>query len=116
MDNKGEIDYRTFASWFGTTKQAERAKLAELKAAHQEIVLARWTQLYEQVRYTIRKTEQIANIRSGRGHWDKSAIEACFDEFDDGDGELEVGELHEAFELLQMDPSVRLFSAPCNYS
>ena len=44
-------------------------------------------------------------IRSGRGQWDVNAIHACFDEFDDGDGELEVAELHGAFELLKMDPS-----------
>ena len=44
-------------------------------------------------------------IRSGHGQWDVNAIHACFDEFDDGDGELEVAELHGAFELLKMDPS-----------
>lgn len=107
VDNTGEIDYRTFASWFGTTKQAERAKAQEIKAALQEKVYARWRKIYEQVRYNIRKKEQLANIKSGRGQWDRVAIEACFDEFDDGDGELEVEELHEAFEMLQMDPSVR---------
>lgn len=111
VDNTGEIDYRTFAAWFGTTKQAERAKAQELKAARQEIIYTRWKAIYEKVRYTIRKTEQLANIRSGRGQWDKVAIESCFDEFDDGDGELEVGELHGAFEMLQMDPTVRYCGA-----
>ena len=116
MDNTGEIDYRTFASWFGTTKQAERAKAQEIKAARQEQVFARWKVIYEQVRYTIRKQEQLANIRSGRGQWDKIAIEACFDEFDDGDGELEVGELHEAFALLKMDPTVRMFHVSLSFA
>eukprot|EP01043_Picozoa_sp_COSAG02_P052893 COSAG02_NODE_5767_length_4055_cov_2.085693_7_plen_149_part_00 len=109
MDNTGEIDYRTFASWFGTTKQAERAKAQELMKARQAEVYERWKMVYEQVRYTIRKQEQLANIRSGHGQWDKVAIEACFDEFDDGDGELEVNELQQAFEMLHMDPTVRIF-------
>eukprot|EP01043_Picozoa_sp_COSAG02_P041844 COSAG02_NODE_3506_length_6636_cov_14.560808_2_plen_340_part_00 len=108
VDNTGEIDYRTFASWFGTTKQAERAKAQEIKEARQQQAFARWKAIYEQVRYTIRKKEQLENIRSGRGQWDKVAIEACFDEFDDGDGELEVDELHDAFAMLQMDPTVRV--------
>jgi hypothetical protein len=115
VDNTGEIDYRTFASWFGTTKQAERAKAQELMQARQTQIYMRWRVIYEQVRYTIRKKEQLANIRSGRGQWDKMAIEACFDEFDDGDGELEVNELQKAFEMLQMDPTVRICHvlSPC---
>ena len=64
------------------------------------------------MRYTIRKKEQLANIRTGHGQWDKVAIEACFDEFDDGDGELEVDELNGAFEMLNMDPTVRS-ALPC---
>lgn len=111
MDKKGEIDYRTFAAWFGTTKQAERAKAQELKAARQDKVYIRWKHIYEQVRYSIRKRQQLADIRHGRGQWDKIAIEACFDEFDDGDGELEVEELHQAFEMLHMDPTVRFSCA-----
>ena len=57
------------------------------------------------MRYTIRRKAQMDGIRSGHGQWDVNAIHACFDEFDDGDGELEVAELHGAFELLKMDPS-----------
>ena len=39
VNNTGEIDYRTFAAWFGSTKQAERAK-ARRQADREEVVAA----------------------------------------------------------------------------
>ena len=50
VERTGEIDYKTFAQWFGTTKQAEKAERAEAARVRSEMVIDRWASLYEQVR------------------------------------------------------------------
>ena len=51
VERTGEIDYKTFAQWFGTTKQAEKAERAEAARVRSEMVIDRWASLYEQVCY-----------------------------------------------------------------
>ena len=50
VERTGEIDYKTFAQWFGTTKQAEKAERAEAARIRSEMAIDRWASLYEQVR------------------------------------------------------------------
>ena len=62
MDETGEVDYRTFAEWFGTSKQAERAKLADMRTIRQDIVYTRWGALYVEVKTNIKRMEQVDNL------------------------------------------------------
>eukprot|EP01047_Picozoa_sp_COSAG01_P046233 COSAG01_NODE_4323_length_5133_cov_3.742948_2_plen_715_part_00 len=105
VDNKGEIDYMTFARWFGTAKEIEAAERREAAQKRSKLALAHWERIAEGLTASVRRAEALAGLKSSH-KWSLAEVRECFDHFDeDGEGELDVHELDEAFQYLNLTPS-----------